>query len=519
MKIYPVDHLCEFKGTILSDDSGVYSCTLNQTDISTNKNKFYIMQIVTSGTEYHLHIRYGRIGENGTILSDTFSNKSSAVIKFEKQFKAKTGNSWGCDTFIKKTGKYFKTEIQYEVNDNEIKPIKKKVVEESKLDDRVKFLMELFTNKKTMENTLISLSINPKKMPLGKISKTQLKGAQQTLNEIRKLLDEKTKSSKKISSDSDSESEGSDDSDSDDDVIDFSSDGSESESESDDETTQNKILELSSQFYTYIPYSCGRKKPPIIDNDETLGDFVELLDELKNLEVAVKVTKMGGDNMDSIYDSLGADIIPVDKDSKTWEIISDYVTNTHGSTHNFKVKLIDVYEINRTSENPEIKKTLKKIGNRHLLWHGSRMTNFCSIIKNGLVLNPESLGVYITGKMFGYGVYTASAFSKSFNYCDSGTSNDFAALLLCDVALGTQAKRLGADYYITKEKLLKEKCHSTWGMGKNTPLSSVKIDKDITVPNGKLGNSGINGTLLYDEYIVYDTNQISLKYLVIVKKC
>jgi poly [ADP-ribose] polymerase len=90
---------------------------------------------------------------------------------------------------------------------------------------------------------------------------------------------------------------------------------------------------------------------------------------------------------------------------------------------------------------------------------------------------------------------------------------------LCDVALGNQSKKLDADYYITKEKLLKEKCHSTWGMGKNTPMSSVKLDKDITVPNGKLGNSGSTGPLLYDEYIVYDTNQISLRYLVIVKKC
>ena len=121
--------------------------------------------------------------------------------------------------------------------------------------------------------------------------------------------------------------------------------------------------------------------------------------------------------------------------------------------------------------------------------------------------------------MLGSGVYTANSFSKSFNYCDSSTSNNYASLLLCDVALGNPSKRLGADYYITKEKLLKEKGHSAWGLGKTRPTSSVKIEKYITVPNGKMGPSGDNGTLLYDEFVVYDTNQISLKYLVIVKKC
>jgi len=56
------------------------------------------------------------------------------------------------------------------------------------------------------------------------------------------------------------------------------------------------------------------------------------------------------------------------------------------------------------------------------------------------------------------------------------------------------------------------------GLGKSRPISSIKLDKNITIPNGKLGSSGDNGTLLYDEFVIYDTNQISLKYLVIVKK-
>lgn len=490
VQVYPLDTLCYIKGKVVQENNNVYSCTLNQTDIVSNKNKFYIMQVIENGNTYHLYTRYGRIGEDGKIIDKTFTSKNQAECAFEKQFKTKTGNTWGDKDFIKKTGKYFMTEVQYEVDADEIKDDEHEKTNISKLDDRTKFLMELFTNKETMEKTLVSLSINPKKMPLGKISKTQLDNAQKILIKIRNELKINTK-------------ENSDD---------------DSDNDSDDELNDNnQITIMSSEFYTYIPYSCGRQKPPVINSNELIGKFTELIDELKNLEVAVKISKQGITDLDSAYNSLNSDIKPLSKDSNEWKIIENYIKNTHGSTHNYKVELVDVFELNRNGEKPEVKKTIEQIGNRHLLWHGSRMTNFCSIIKNGLLLNPESLGVYISGKMFGYGIYTASAFSKSFNYCDSNTSNDYAALLLCDVALGTPSKRTNADYYITKEKLAKDKCNSTWGLGKNTPSSTTKID-DIIVPYGKLENVNNGSVLLYDEFIVYDTNQISLKYLVIVKK-
>lgn len=488
VQVFPVDHLCPTKTSQVYIKNGVaYSCTLNQTDIMENKNKFYIMQILCNKdqTKFDLYIRYGRISENGKIINKGYATVQSAVLDFAKQFKAKTGNVFG-NNFVKKDGKYFMTEVQYEIEAKEIK--KEKVV--SKLNERQKFLMELFTNKKTMENTLVSLSINPKKMPLGKISKSQLDEATNILVKIRHVL----------------ESESSDDSNSD------SSNSRDSESESKNSTLFTK---LSSEFYTLVPYSCGRNRPPVIDNKDTLGKFVEMVDELKNLEVAINVSKQAGENLDGVYDSLNAKMVPLEKDSQMWKVTSDYVINTHGATHKTQVKLVDIYNLSR-NESPNVAKTIKKIGNKQLLFHGSRMSNFCSIIKNGLILNPESLGAFVTGRMFSNGIYTANSFSKSFNYCASDTSDGYACLLLCEVALGTQLKKTQADPYLCPEKLKKEKCHSTWGMGQNTPSSSAVVD-GVSVPNGKLGKSGVSSCLLYDEYIVYDTNQISLKYLVVVK--
>ena len=47
------------------------------------------------------------------------------------------------------------------------------------------------------------------------------------------------------------------------------------------------------------------------------------------------------------------------------------------------------------------------------LIHGSRTENWSSIIMNGLLLNPNAP---ITGKAYGYGIYTARDFNKSFGY-------------------------------------------------------------------------------------------------------
>ena len=47
--------------------------------------------------------------------------------------------------------------------------------------------------------------------------------------------------------------------------------------------------------------------------------------------------------------------------------------------------------------------------------HGSRTPNWSSIIKNGLLLNPDAP---ITGKAYGYGIYTARDFEKSRGYTD-----------------------------------------------------------------------------------------------------
>lgn len=488
-----IDPLCPHQdGDVYKNSNNVlYSCTLNQTDIKSNKNKFYIMQLINVSSAYVLYTRWGRIGEPGTTQCKNFTDEYSGANGFSRQFKAKTGNDWAKkDDFKQKAGKYFLTEITYNdvIDQKEIEESSLTKIPESKLDSKVQNLISIISDTNMMKNSLVQLDIDPKKMPLGKISKKQIDTANELLINLRDKINSRGKTKKKP------------------DLID------------DSDETDNDIDLMTSQFYTLIPYSCGRRAPPRIDNIDMISKLVSLLDELKNLQVAASIVEKASSNLnnnpiDSVYDSLNTQIKPLDPSSEMYKQIMIYMSRK-GSTHYHNITVLDIFEIEREGEKEKFEDYCKNIDNRTLLIHGSRMANWCSIMKMGLLLDPSRLGVYISGKMFGYGIYTANIPTKSCNYMDF--PNGLGCLLLCEVALGKESKKSSADYYVSKNSLAKEGCHSTWGLGKTMPSSSVCVD-GLKIPNGPPAKVHKNVSLQYDEFIVYDANQLRQRYIVLVK--
>ncbi|KAF8773151.1 Poly [ADP-ribose] polymerase like protein [Argiope bruennichi] len=172
-----------------------------------------------------------------------------------------------------------------------------------------------------------------------------------------------------------------------------------------------------------------------------------------------------------------------------------------------------VFKINRHGEKDKYKK-FKDLHNKKLLWHGSRLTNYVGILSQGLRIAPPEAPV--TGYMFGKGVYFADMVSKSANYCFTSKKNNTGLLLLCEVALGDMYERTKAEFV---EKLPSKK-HSTLGMGMTVPDPNEKTYiGDVEIPYGKpTQRTNISRSdLLYNEYIVYDTNQINIKYLLKVE--
>ena len=123
--------------------------------------------------------------------------------------------------------------------------------------------------------------------------------------------------------------------------------------------------------------------------------------------------------------------------------------------------------------------------------------------------------------MFGKGVYFADMSSKSANYCFATSSQNTAVMLLCDVALGEHHERLHAEYSADASCKRGGK-HSTWGRGKTCPdprgAVQLKDEPKVKVPMGKGKPTDQDGSsLLYNEFIVYDTQQIKQKYVLRVK--
>ena len=331
------------------------------------------------------------------------------------------------------------------------------------------------------------IGYDAKKLPLGKIDQTVVTNAYKVLKKIEKELNKKHKKSR------------------------------------------TKIDQLSSEYYTLVPHCFGFKKPPLIDTEKMLRKEMELVEALSEIEIATKLlkdSKNANKNnknalhpIDQHYNTLKCEIKEIDvKNSDLGKLLVRYVKDTHGPTHNsYTLDVMNIWELDRDGEESLYNSgNYHKSKNRMLLWHGSRLTNFVGIISQGLRIAPPEAPV--TGYMFGKGVYFADMCSKSANYCWANEDNPYGLMLLCEVALGDMNELRYADYY-AKENLPNGKL-STFGMGatKPNPQTYVALDNGCIVPVGTpVVDSSFVGALLYNEFIVYDTKQIKMKYLLKMK--
>jgi len=129
-----------------------------------------------------------------------------------------------------------------------------------------------------------------------------------------------------------------------------------------------------------------------------------------------------------------------------------------------------------------------KLDNIWTLWHGTRIFNVLSILKNGLFCPPKSGSYNVTGRMFGDGIYASDQSTKALNYSygfwDGGPKDKNCFMFLLDFAMGT--------WYTPKssyETFPKAGCDSTFA---------------------KAGQSGVSN----NEMIVYRNDQVNIKYLV-----
>eukprot|EP00743_Colponemidia_sp_Colp-15_P000403 GILK01000464.1.p1 GENE.GILK01000464.1~~GILK01000464.1.p1 ORF type:complete len:683 (-),score=164.39 GILK01000464.1:174-2183(-) len=473
----------------------VFDANLNQTNVKANNNKFYRIQVLESdsGGQFWCWNRWGRVGAKGQNSNQMFSSAQAAVAAFKSKFMDKTRNSWDHrHNFVPHAGKYTLLEMDYGNEEEEAKPEKKvkpkaeKPEVESKLHPRVKNLVELICDLRMMKNQMVEIGYDVKKMPLGKISKRMIQQGYEVLKEIESVLTAKKKG--------------------------------------DNSWKQMSSLEdLSSRFFTIVPHDFGFKHMSnfIIRDEQTLKAKLQMIESLADIEIATKLLEDEGGvdsdepAVDVHYQRLKTEMVPVDRTAEEFKVVQQYVKNTHAATHNqYSLEIEDLFKLEREGEEA-LFQDYKDFENRQLLWHGSRLTNFVGILSQGLRIAPPEAPV--TGYMFGKGVYFADMVSKSANYCFTNPSNNTGLLLLCEVALGDMNEKLQADYNASD---LPRGKHSTKGVGKTFPNPDEfkTLDNGTVVPCGSSVSKDIPGSsLMYNEFIVYDTKQIKIRYMVRMK--
>jgi hypothetical protein len=214
----------------------------------------------------------------------------------------------------------------------------------------------------------------------------------------------------------------------------------------------------------------------------------------------------------------------LDSSSVTFNFIKTYMRSNDSSNYDL-LRVFEVYN----EDHLQRYQPYSNSANRRLLWHGSRVGNFCGILKDGLRIAPPEASH--TGAMFGNGIYFADQFQKSLNYCSDPYSgyygyrqqkrrnNDEIWLFLCEVALGSMYEA-----YQPNSTLLTapEGYDSTFGVGTRLPDPNQCLvsPSGVLLPIGPIIRREDNAkpaVVDKNEFIVYQVERVRIRYIVQVK--
>ncbi|XP_015781731.1 poly [ADP-ribose] polymerase 1 [Tetranychus urticae] len=476
-----VDPQSELEGiaVVYKENDVIFSEVLNKVDFHSNKNSYYKLQLLKDEKKknrFWVFTAWGRTGTDiGGSKVDPFRSLNEARLKFEEVFQDKTGNPYSMRRkMVRKANLYYPLDISYGGDGNQGVKME---MGHSELPEALQKLVMMLFDVQLMEKEMKEFELDMTKMPLGKLSKNQILAAYNVLTEISQLINDDSKKSKA------------------------------------------KLISQSERFFTLIPHSFDTDRPPVIQTKEEIEKKREMLDALMEMEIAcelmttVKQEKVTDDPIKQHYLQLKTDVNVLNSNEPEYKVINEYLANTHAKTHACKLKIMEAFKVCRHGEEERYKKHAN-LHNKMLLWHGSRITNFASILSQGLKIAPPEAPV--TGYMFGKGIYFADMATKSANYCHPQSNNNVGLLALCEVALGDMWELTQANFVSE----LPAGKHSVKGVGKTAPDPKKQkvIDGDVVVPCGPGVSTGVKDTsLLYNEFIVYDVSQLKIRYLLMVE--
>ncbi|CDJ49184.1 NAD(+) ADP-ribosyltransferase, putative [Eimeria brunetti] len=481
-----VDPLFSNKGGHIYVDSygNAFNCCTQYTDISTGINKYYSMQIVQTNKTYHFFTKWGRLGADDKMTNDykqqSFGQDVEAAVEaFEAKFMGLTGTHWSDRfNFVQQPGRYGFVELAgYEMDDG--------TTQEPKLK-RAK--LEAASASSTVADCTLPPAV---KTVVELIFDRKL---------AEKLLSEQHLNLQKLPIDS---------------------------------ISKRQLQE----GYAVLQFTHA-EKPPVLDSLAKLRTKIEMMEQLLEISIAQSLLTDALLNakdkhpLDAQYEQLRCKLEPLPENHEERKLVERLIRDTHAPTHNtWKLKVQSIFKCDRQGETERFN---KDVDNRMLLWHGSRLTNWPSILAKGLQVAPPEAPS--SGYMFDKGIYFADMVSKSSQYCFASSAQPHGLLVLCEAALGKQRQLLGADYEAAS-KCKSDGQDSVHGVGRMCPnpdsdfeVPSAIDGKPVRVCGGKSWDNAKavdelkantpgnpEAALMYNEYVVYDPRQIKIRYLIHVE--
>ncbi|XP_075418990.1 protein mono-ADP-ribosyltransferase PARP4 isoform X2 [Tenrec ecaudatus] len=247
-----------------------------------------------------------------------------------------------------------------------------------------------------------------------------------------------------------------------------------------------QLKEMMTEFYRLIPHKGTTTAEVTLKLLSQKEDLCQLIRDM----VSVCEVNLSKPNPPSLakYRALRCKIEHVEQNSEEFFTIrKEILQNNHSKS---PVNIMQIYRVGRVNETTEF---LSKLGNVKSLLHGSPVQNIVGILSRGLLLPKvvEDRGVERTdvGNL-GSGLYFSDALSTSMKYSHPGETEGTRLLVVCDVALGKCVDLYKKDFSLTEAPPGYDSVH---GVSQTETINSDFED---------------------DEFVVYKTSQIKMKYIV-----
>ncbi|KAJ6640213.1 Poly [ADP-ribose] polymerase [Pseudolycoriella hygida] len=278
-----------------------------------------------------------------------------------------------------------------------------------------------------------------------------------------------------------------------------------------------RFVDLSKSYYHLIPYK---------EQTTIICTYDQVTAEVRNLKGLFAIVQSYHLIRDVInkkmsiidrYYRLNTEIIPMARADYEFKLLEEYAKITNYQPNDdYKLEIDEIFKLSRNGEDERFER-FKCFRNRYLLWHGSFLSNFASILCHGLKIAPQE--VPRLGKKFGKGIYFADMISKSTKFCVTGKDNCRTGLiLLCEVAIGDsdECTETIANSSATYLYELPKNKHSVKRIGKiyPNPDDHCTLSDGVIVPKGQpIVRDNNELSLNYNEYVVYKKAQVRLRYL------